>query len=131
MSDGRPNAELDSADQVPTGAGNGFPAPPKCLHKSGRFGGSRVEPRGVDEAVESAAHQQFDQKSARSRQFGNCYRLGATPGASTILVWREPVAAAPRLRSAGSLRLAPLAPASPGRSVSLASLARSASQPCS
>src|SRR4051794_12204494 len=33
----------------------------------GRLGGSREEPRGVDEDVESASHQQFDQKSATSR----------------------------------------------------------------
>src|SRR6266545_7739544 len=48
---------------------NRFPTPPKCLHKLGGFGGNLEERRGIDEDVESGAHQQFDQKSACSRQF--------------------------------------------------------------
>jgi hypothetical protein len=57
-----------SSDQRAS-AGKGFPAPPKCLHKLGRLGRTRVERSGIDEDVESASHQQFDQKRARSRQF--------------------------------------------------------------
>ena len=50
------------------GNGNGFPAPPQCLHKLGRFGGSREEPRAIGEDVESASYQQFDRKRATSRR---------------------------------------------------------------
>ena len=39
--------------------GNGFPAPPKCLHKLGRFEGNREERGGLDEDAESASHQQL------------------------------------------------------------------------
>ena len=48
--------------------GNRFPAPPKCLHGLGSFRGNGEEPRGIAEDVESALHQQFDQKSAASRR---------------------------------------------------------------
>jgi hypothetical protein len=52
-----------------TGSAHGFPAPPQCLHKLGRLRGNREERGGLDEDVESASRQQFDQKQARSRQF--------------------------------------------------------------
>jgi hypothetical protein len=58
----------ESRRQLLGGAGTGFPAPPQCLHKLGRFRGSRGEPRGVDEDVETGSHQQFDRKSACSRR---------------------------------------------------------------
>src|SRR5215218_2183956 len=51
-----------------TSNGNGFPAPPKCLHELGRFRGNREEPGSFDEDVESASHQPFEQKSADSRE---------------------------------------------------------------
>lgn len=51
-----------------TGFGNWFPTPPQCLQKVGRFRGNGGEASGVDEDVESAAHQQFDRKSATSRR---------------------------------------------------------------
>ena len=57
------------APLITAGNGNGFPAPPECLHKLGRFGGTRAEPGGVDRDVENASHQQFDRKSATSPQF--------------------------------------------------------------
>jgi hypothetical protein len=41
------------------GKGNGFPAPPICLHKLGRFGRTTVELRGIDEDVERASYQQL------------------------------------------------------------------------
>ena len=47
---------------------------------------SREEPGGVGEDVESASHQQFDQKSATSRRFLKRCCTSATPGASTIFL---------------------------------------------
>src|SRR5687767_14756754 len=63
--------------------GNGFPAPPQWLHKLGRFWGNGEDPGRVDEDVESASRQQFDRKSATSRQFLKRCCTNATPGAST------------------------------------------------
>jgi len=62
------------------------------------------------------------QKRASRLHFANCRYEVATPGAS--IFWREPVAAAPRLRSAGSLRRAPLRQRCAAASTPLAFFAR-------
>ena len=61
------SGDVVNRSRLTTGAGNGLPSPPQCLHECGGFRGTRVESRGVDEDVESCAHQQFDQKNATSR----------------------------------------------------------------
>jgi hypothetical protein len=49
------------------GGGNGLPSPPKWLHESGGFWGTRAEPWGIDDDAESSSHQQFDQKKRDSQ----------------------------------------------------------------
>ena len=51
------------------GGGNALPSPPECVQEYGGSQGTRVESRRIDEDVESCSHQQFDRKSAHSRQF--------------------------------------------------------------
>jgi hypothetical protein len=100
-----PRTHRDGRKQSPvTGNGNGLPAPPQCLQKVGRFQGGREEPRGVEGDVESASYQQFDRKSAISRQFLKRCWTSATPGASTLtsLAWAH--ASLPTLTASSGLR---------------------------
>lgn len=103
----RPHAPSDLAGCVRSygcrvGVGNGFPAPPKWLQKQGRFPGNRGDPSGIDEDVESASHQQLDQKSATSRQTLKAL-LPQCNSRRLHQLWRSAPAASRRVPSGASL----------------------------